>query len=408
MSPENRKAALAYLHNLRPQGATNIEGALNSSLKMVDSKVPSYLLFLTDGEATQGMAGEIELAKLAVDKNTQEARIFSFGVGDQVNSRLLDRLSGNSGGVTVYVKQEENIEAKVGTFFQKLTSPVLTKPVLSTDLATNRLIPQKMADIFQEGQTVVVGRYPAGGQAKFNLTGLVGDKKTDFSFSGELSSEPNPNGDFVEQLWAQRRIGEIIDYLDMNTNEKTGPNKELVDELVVLSKKYGILTPYTSFLALEKTSLTDRDNNNRLAGRNLEIIDSTVGGSANIQRELKQGFMAARPAMPAPGADKRMAQENMEAMASLDLTASEAGTDQLQLPQNMGGKAFFLKQGQLMDGSLTEADLKNVEVIEQFSERYFVLAQMLSPDQSVWLSQNQPVMFKFQSNVYLIKPPSNG
>jgi Ca-activated chloride channel family protein len=399
MSSDNRRAALKYLHNLRAQGGTNIEKAIEMSLAMVNPEVPSYIILLTDGEATSGVTDEMLLTQLAQKHNPCQARIFSFGVGEGVNARLLDRLSGNSGGTTTYVNAKENLEEKVGSFFSKLTSPVLTKPTLTVDLQTNRLIPQKTPDIFQNSQIVVVGRYPKAGRATFKLSGQVDGHNADFTYLTSLADGPQPGGDFIQQLWAQRRIGEIIDYIDLNGQDKTKNNHELIDELVYLSKKYGIMTPYTSFLALEKTNLADQTANTRVAAQNLRIIEETVGASANAQRAVKQDFMAAERKPTAASASPKF-----EAMASMDAEVAASPSSQLEPPRQLGGKTFFLKNGQWEDADLTEKDQKNVQEVEQFSENYFRLAEELSPEQKVWLSQSQPVLLNFAQKNYLIKP----
>ncbi|MDR1084723.1 MAG: VIT and VWA domain-containing protein [Deltaproteobacteria bacterium] len=402
MTPENRKQALDYLSNLRAAGGTNIERALTESLKMAGLQgKPTYLLFLTDGEPTTGKTGEKELALLAQKNNQKSVRIFSFGVGFGVQARLLDRLSGDAGGITVYVNPEDNLEDKVALLYSRLESPVLTNPKLTVDLKTNRLIPGKMPDIFQHNQTLVVGRYPAGGSVKFTLTGQAGGKSQEFTFPGVLARESDPNGEFVELLWAQRRVGEIVDYIDLN-QLKDGPEfEELAGELLTLAKKYGILTPYTSFLALENISLTDNRANARAVGRNLDIIQEVTGSSATVQRGRKQDLMAAAaPMKPVPEAE---AKAQFEAMADMDMAAAGSG-DKMIPPKQLGSKNFFLKNGQLMDGSLTEADLKKIVEIEQFSPEYFVLAGEVAPEGSSWLSQTTPVVFKHKSKVYLIKP----
>jgi Ca-activated chloride channel family protein len=410
MTPVNRQEALKYLRNLRAQGSTNIEKALETSLKMVESAKPSYLLFLTDGEATAGQTEELPLASLAEKNNPQRARIFSFGVGDDVNSRLLDRFSTGSGGYTIYVKPEENIEEKVGTFFNKLTSPVMTKPVLTASLPVNRLIPQDMPDIFQGSQAIMVGRYPKGGAATFKLTGLIDGKPVTFEYPVSLAEGPQPDRDFLPQLWAQRRVGAIIDYIDLNSQVKDPAStqwvkeyQELANELLSLSKKYGILTPYTSFLALEKTDLTAQVANTQTATRNLKIIEETTGSSANAQRGLKQDFLASPTAKPAPRSPVE-AKAKLEAMAALDMEASHAEPSELNPPRQLGGKTFFLKDGQWRDSELTEEDLKNAQVITQLSDEYFTLAKELAPERQSWLSQAEPVVFKQGQKVYLIEP----
>jgi len=426
MSPENRRSALAYVDNLRSGGSTNIEEALTTAFRMIgDPDQPNYIIFLTDGQPTVGEQNEMRLAELARKANPQSAaRLFSFGVGYDVNARLLDRLSGQAGGSSVFVSPDEDLEAKVSSFFSRLTSPVLLRPELASRRPVNRVLPERLPDLFAGQQMAVVGRYPAGGSNTFTLTGLSGDKKEKFQYPVSLATGPVPDGLFIAGLWAQRRIGEIIDQLDLAGGR---PNKELVDELVKLSKKYGILTPYTSFLALENQNITRNESLAPLAAENLSIMGETSGRQANAQREFKNQLRLAppkvspaAPARPAPvRADdlrKRAADSSAHPaapppapaplMAGLDSQVARAGAAKLSLPNQWGGQTFFFKDGQWQAENLTEADLKKITTVKQFSEEYFTLAKKLKPEEMVWLTQKEPVLFKYEGRNYLIEPAS--
>lgn len=405
MSPENRDSALNYVDNLRSGGTTNIEEALKTAFNLVDDpSLPNYIIFLTDGQPTAGVTGEVQLAQVAREANTtKEARLFAFGLGFNVNSRLLDRLSGQAGGTSVFVDPDENLETQVSTFFSRLTTPALTRPVLSAKTNLNRVIPEILPDLFTGQQQVVVGRYPKGGATTFTLAGGRGGKKESFEYPVTLSSKATADGEFIAGVWAQRRIGEIIDALDLAQGE---PNPELVAELVSLSKKYGILTPYTSFLALEDQDITRPAALAPLAQANMRVLGETVGRQANYQRSVKAKMRMADSAPPAPSG--AIARQEAQMMASMDQTvvqAQEAGRGgSLNLPQQWGGRTFFFKSGQWQGENLTEKDLKNPKTIVQLSEEYFELASRLEARELVWLTRSEPILFQHEGLNYLIEP----
>jgi Ca-activated chloride channel family protein len=212
----------------------------------------------------------------------------------------------------------------------------------------------------------------------------------------------------VARLWAQRRIGRIIDEIDLNPG---GSNKELMDELVELSKVYGVLTPYTSFLALDNQDLNGTEEQREAVSRNLRILRETSGGAANAQRANKQGLLAAsRPAPAQPsalprrsGSESEAAPMSLEAAAALD---EEVGSsrDRLVPPIELGGRIFYEKNGRLVDASMDAGDLRNPTVVVQFSGEYYRLAERLQPDRTAWLSRSRPVLFKFEGRSYLIEP----
>ena len=305
-SPRTRDEAVRFVDNIREGGSTDINSALKAALAMIpDSSRPRYVLFLTDGLPTAGETNEMAIAENCRKANDRRARIFVFGVGYDVNARLLDRLSGGNSGTSTYVKPDEDIETQVGRFYAKLTSPVLADIRLEFDSSdVNRVYPRDLPDLFDGGQLIVAGRYRDSGRTTLRLSGRVGDERRRFEFPVDLAPAGGGSSyDFVERLWAVRRVGFIIDQVDLH-----GKSKELIDELVALSTRYGILTPYTSFLADETVPLHARAANADRAGLSLRELDAVSGAGGVGQRAVKQeyfnssqgGLSTFGPAAPAP------------------------------------------------------------------------------------------------------------
>src|SRR5207247_2563531 len=148
----------------------------------------------------------------------------------------------------------------------------------------SRTYPRQLIDLFQGEQLVWVGRYKYGGPIKVTLAGSIAGERKSFTFPATLAerSSDETNG-FVEKLWGTRRIGEIIDELDLK-----GHNQELVDEMVQLSIRHGIITPYTSFLAEENVRLADNEHNYRRGALGLQRdLAQAEGKPGVVQREYK-------------------------------------------------------------------------------------------------------------------------
>lgn len=287
----SREEAQRFVDNIREGGSTNINDALQTSLKMIhDRSRPGYVLFLTDGLPTAGEVNEMRIAANCRHANEKRARVFCFGVGYDVNARLLDRLSGGNSGTSEYVKPDEDIEAHVGRFYAKMTSPLLTDIHLKlAGVDINRTYPRDLPDLFEGGQLVVAGRYRQSGKTTIRVTGRVGEERRTLEFPAELAGTDRGSGhEFVERLWAVRRVGDLIDQIDMN-----GQNRELVDELVDLSRKYGLMTPYTSFLADENVSLHANAQNQQRARMMLGGLQQADGQAGVAQRAIKQEFLRA-------------------------------------------------------------------------------------------------------------------
>ena len=300
-SDKTRAAAAGFIDGLYAGGSTDINGALKRALGMLaDNKRPTYILFLTDGLPTSGERGEAAIVKHSEDANAVRARVFTFGVGYDVNSRLLDKLARANFGLSQYVRPNENIEASVSALYRKIGAPVMTGVSLWVDVhsapnggeVVNRLYPKGQFDLFAGDQLVLVGRYRAAGKAKVKLKGNIGDDEKSFEFPAALvkKSDDDTNA-FVAKLWATRRVGDIIDEIDLK-----GRNDELVKELVSLATEHGIITPYTSFLADEHNDVRKITQNLSRALGELKSLDGIAGQYGFQQRREKLAFQSASQA----------------------------------------------------------------------------------------------------------------
>ncbi|MGH7194635.1 MAG: VIT domain-containing protein, partial [Candidatus Saccharimonadales bacterium] len=273
-------------------------------------------------------------------------------------------------------------------------------------------------DLFEGEQLVLVGRYKKPGTAKVTVTGAVGGKEQSFDFPAELVAETKDESfGFVEKLWAVRRVGEIIDELDLK-----GRNDELVKELVELSTRHGIMTPYTSFLADENVSLRALSFNTARAEENLSQLDETSGYGAFYQRSMKGALqqakvadsarLAAPAARPAkPGRDDRFAgralrgsqaAEPTGARTEVEVTMDEA----TEAVRNVGAKSFYRRGAQWVDSTVTEDQQKNAQRVAQFSDDYFKLANRHGRKLSQYLVFDEPALVELEGHAYLIEPPA--
>ncbi|MBA4062795.1 MAG: hypothetical protein C0501_03645 [Isosphaera sp.] len=249
-------AAVKWVDGLKQQGGTAILPALDEALSMrtADDARPFNVVFFTDGLPTVDETDTDKIVKKTVGKNSANTRIFTFGVGDDVNAAMLDQLADATRAVSTYVRPAEDIETKVASLYGKISNPVLTDVRLSVGEAVrlHEIYPPKLPDLFHGTQLVVIGRYTGSGHVAVKLTGMVGAEKKEFvyemTFPEKTAAEASK--DFVEPLWARRKVGFLLDQIRAN-----GEKKELVDEVVLLAKKYGIATPYTSHLVVPDSVL---------------------------------------------------------------------------------------------------------------------------------------------------------
>jgi Ca-activated chloride channel family protein len=240
-----------WVDDLRTSGGTAIWPALDDALALRpnDPARPFTMVFFTDGQPTVDETNPDKIVKNVTGKNSGNTRIFTFGVGDDVNAAMLDQLADATRAVSTYVRPAEDIETKVASLYGKISHPVMTDLRLATNdnVRLHEMYPGKLPDLFQGTQLVLLARYSGSGHTAIKLSGNVGGEKKEFVYelNFPVKTESENGKDFVEPLWARRKVGYLLDQIRAN-----GEQKELVDEVTALAKKYGIATPYTSHLVV--------------------------------------------------------------------------------------------------------------------------------------------------------------
>ena len=238
-----REKAFAFIDGIDGRGMTNINDALLTALaETPDSDRPRIIVFLTDGRPTVGVTNAALILENVAKANRNLSRIFVFGVGYDINDHLLDKMAADNGGTRNYVTPDEDIEDAVSSLFRKMNEPVLVGVGINFgQIVTKELTPKNLPDLFREEQLTVLGRYEGHGDTVLQLRGIIGSEWHEFSKDVHFSTL-EPDNDFLPHLWAESRISELVDEAALN-----GESRELREEIERLSKKYGVVTPYTSF-----------------------------------------------------------------------------------------------------------------------------------------------------------------
>ncbi len=289
-SAENLTKARHFVENIEASGGTNIDDALRAALDLVKDEPGNtkMIVFLTDGLPTVGETNINTILNHFKQKNGQvaqndalpvlktsalkgkaepgssaPARLFCFGLGYDVNVPFLDRLAALGNGDSDYVKPEEDVEATVSAFFAKVASPILSNVKLAFDgMDVYDVYPKTLPDLFQGSQLVITGRFRGSGAGSVHLTGLASGSEANFAL-GAKAGEADGSNNFLPRIWAARKLGYLVDQVRLSDNP--AGKKEIIDEIVRLSREYGIITEYTSFLVdeqeIQRLSLRDTSGN---------------------------------------------------------------------------------------------------------------------------------------------------
>ena len=278
--------AKRWVQSLTAVGSTDINRALLEAVAQADRERPTIVIFLTDGLPTEGVTEAEQILDNLQEAAPSSLRLFTFGVGFDVDTFLLDSLANEHHGAASYLSPGQSIDEAVSAFYEKVSTPVLTNLELEFgNQIVFDLYPDPLPDLFAGGQLVLVGRYRDSGDLTIRLSGEVNGEPQTFSYEGQrLRSSGGP--EFLPRLWATRKIGALLSQIRLD-----GPNQELVDQIVRLSIRYGIVTPYTSYLVTEPQAL-GADAQEDLAARAFSDLLGTptaVSGEAAVQRAAEEG-----------------------------------------------------------------------------------------------------------------------
>jgi Ca-activated chloride channel family protein len=243
---ENLDAARRFVDGLVADGGTNIAGALDAALgsTVAEDRLP-IVVFMTDGIPSVGEQSPERLAQEA-GAHIGRARIFTFGIGQDVNTYLLDRLAQEGRGTAEYVAPEANVEQSIGSLMAKIRHPALTNlRIANAPVELVQTYPSRLPDVFFGEELVIFGRYHGTGRGAITVTGQRGSRTESFTTDAVFPASETENA-FIPRLWASRRIGELTRQVRIE-----GATPVLVGEIRDLGLRYGILTEYTSYLVQE-------------------------------------------------------------------------------------------------------------------------------------------------------------
>ncbi|MES2304739.1 MAG: VIT domain-containing protein [Gemmatimonadota bacterium] len=354
------REANGFVDALNPNGGTNLEGAIDAALAVrADPERMALVFLLTDGIPSVGEQAPDRIAAGA-SAHIGRTRIFTVGVGQDVNTYLLDRLAVEGRGSATYVAPGADVGDAVGGVMTRMSHPALVDlrivdaPVRFLDEA-----PAVLPDLFYGEELVVLARYRGEGNGPVVIEGTRNGRRERFTVTGEFTRH-NAGNDYIAPLWAARRIGELSRQLRLE-----GSSPRLIAQIRDLGLRYGILTEYTSYLVQEPGTLASAP-------------PAPAVGGAMAAREMtgQRAFDAAKASASMSGSNT-LAAANRAVEARMDQVTSKQlvdGRSVDEIPGQLrraGGRIFSLRNGVWTDAGARDS-LKVISVAP-FSRAYFDL-----------------------------------
>ena len=418
---KNLNLAKDFIQKIEAGGGTAIDEALLEAIKtstsknVKDSKKPRQIIFITDGRPTIGetrtdkIIDRIIKTHHPIKKNT---RIFSFGIGTDINTKLLDLISQKTKASTEYVLPEESIELKISRFYSKVAQPVMTNISIKNESSVrlSEEYPKDLPDLFKGDQLVTLGRYKINQKNEENfrafIQGSIAGKKVKFNLNEKIN--PNRDNAFIARLWATRKVGYLLEEIRLH-----GESEELKDTVVKLARKWGIVTPYTSYLILEdeesrgvpiarqsigNRKVTPKSNNitiqeARLIRRKIEA-ESFLGFSKNETGDS---------AVAASRASNELKSANQSGAFRDAYKESQYGNTnhnfKQQATRRIAGKTFFQNASGWIDSLASDESYKEEIKIKFGSDSYFKLLYQ-RPENAKWLSVGTNLQIVIDEKLY--------
>ena len=418
---KNLNLAKDFIQKIEAGGGTAIEEALLEAIKtstpknVKDSKRPRQIIFITDGRPTIGetrtdkIIDRIIKTHHPIKKNT---RIFSFGIGTDINTKLLDLISQKTKASTEYVLPEESIELKISRFYSKVAQPVMTNISIKheSSIHLSEEYPKDLPDLFKGDQLVTLGRYKINQKNEKNfrafMQGSIAGKQVKFNLNEKIN--PNRDNAFIARLWATRKVGYLLEEIRLH-----GESEELKDTVVKLARKWGIVTPYTSYLILEdeesrgvpiarqsigNRKVTPKSNNitiqeARLIRRKIEA-ESFLGFSKNETGDS---------AVAASRASNELKSANQSGAFRDAYKESQYGNTnhnfKQQATRRIAGKTFFQNASGWIDSLASDESYKEEIKIKLGSDSYFKLLYQ-RPENAKWLSVGTNLQIVIDEKLY--------
>jgi Ca-activated chloride channel family protein len=361
---DNLRAAERYLDQLEAQGSTNISGALDEALStpVQTGRLP-IILFLTDGQPT---VGETDASVIGsnVAKQRGSRRLFTFGVGADLNVSLIEQLALEGRGTASFVRPEESVERAVGIVASRLTSPLVTDVHVHADgVRLLKMHPSGPVDIFAGEDLVLLARYDGSGDAVLRFDGQTTNGPVSWSSRVNFPDRSRENP-FVARLWATQRVG----YLSAE-KRKHGGSQEIDDEIGDLGDRFGIPTEFSSYLVVEPGM-----NRPRIGG-GVQLDQTVVTAMGATRASATASAPAAVQFEAAKSASAQRSATNLSAADSAVGMSGFSGGRVSGRVTRAGNVTFVLR-----DSVWTDVRYKQTGTVLQvkpFSDAYFKLTELL-------------------------------
>ena len=247
---ENICKGLAYVELLEGGGGTMMIEGIKAALDFShDPQRFRLVSFMTDGY----IGNETEILA-AIAQRLGASRIFSFGVGSSVNRYLLDRMAKLGRGAVAYMGLDDSAGEVVDLFYDRISHPALTDVEIDWGgMQVTDMYPSRIPDLFVGRPVILTGRFKGTSSTTIHVKGKVGDMTQDIAIAVNLEDSAATHAG-IACVWARKKIETLGSQATYDTNP------DLPGEIKQVALEYGLMSAYTSFIAVDSSRKTAGDH----------------------------------------------------------------------------------------------------------------------------------------------------
>jgi Ca-activated chloride channel family protein len=267
-----------FLESQRARGGTFLEPALRAAYRYKSPDRPLNVIVLSDGMTDQS---ERALLLRLLGERPNGTRVFTIGVGNEVDRNLLEQIAEDTGGLAAFVSHGDDFSRQAQAFRRKLLRPAASNVELSFDGGgVYDLEPEKLPDLYHGMPLRLYGRYRDDGPVKVRLRADVGGEVLERVVDLEIPQGAAADNPEIERMWAWHRVQRLL-----KQAEREGSRSRVIPEIVRLGEGYSIVTEYTSFLVLENDAEYQRW---QIARRNATRLERDRRKQSQVRAELER------------------------------------------------------------------------------------------------------------------------
>ncbi len=307
---ENIDMAIDMIENQSTGGGTYLLSAMQLALDMEGTEGYSRTFaILTDGLVTV----EKEAFDL-IRQNLNEANFFSFGIGSSVNRHIIEGIAYVGEGESFVVTNMIEAEEMADTFRQYIENPVLTNiEAIFEGIDVYDIEPLTIPDVFAQRPIIIYGKYHTPSEGYVTVSGDYSDGVVSSALSFSDYTADAEENIALKYLWARKRIKLMSDY-GIASNESDTVSIE--EEITQLGLQYNLITEFTSFVAVDSSSVATNNDSDGNGGDGGEILETEEFASGHSEKE----FIKILGTVSEAGAVLRLELENLESVDFNDLS----------------------------------------------------------------------------------------